>query len=97
MARLVAWAVLLAAFLMAGEGLNLLRIHLEAWLAYGHSVDALWMALGLVMFLVFTAFLGGFVIYRDTKRGKIRREGWRGRPARQRRSSGTTPRSDRPM
>jgi hypothetical protein len=86
--RLIAWGILTVAFLLAGEGLNLVRTHLELWLAYGHPEDIAWMGVGLAMAVAFSAFLGGFVIYRDKKRGKIRREGWRGRSARHR---GTKP------
>lgn len=75
-----AWSILLAMFLLAGEGLNLFRTHIERWLAYGQWVDAAISLLGLVIAFIGTAFLAGFVYYRDKKRGKLKREGWLGRP-----------------
>lgn len=80
MKNLVAWSVLLCVFLIAGEGLNLFRIHIEKWLAYGHVSDAVWTLVGIVIAFCATAFLGGYVYYRDKKKGKLKREGWRGRP-----------------
>lgn len=80
MRNLTAWTILLAVFLIAGEGLNLFRIHIVAWLAYGHVMDGIWSLAGLLLALIGTAFLGGYVYYRDRKRGKLKREGWRGRP-----------------
>lgn len=81
--NLYAWCVLIAVFLFAGEGLNLFRIHIVDWLAYGRAGDGLVSIAGLVMALLGTAFLGGYVYYRDKKRGKLKREGWRGRPVKQ--------------
>ncbi|MCL6637416.1 MAG: DUF2627 domain-containing protein [Alicyclobacillus sp.] len=86
MQRLLAWAVLTGVFLLAGEGLNLFRTAIERWLAYGRVVDALWMIVGLLLAALGTAFLGGFVYYRDKKRGKLTREGWRGRPVQRNRA-----------
>ena len=80
MRGLVAWAILIAVFLLAGEGLNLFRVHIEDWLAYGHVFDIFYSLLGLILAFVGTAFLGGFIYFRDKKRGKLKREGWRGRP-----------------
>jgi ABC-type Fe3+-siderophore transport system permease subunit len=82
MRKLLAWSVLIAVFLAAGEGLNLFRIYLFEWFRTGRLTDALMTLLGLVIAFLCTAFLGGFVYYRDQKRGKIKREGWRGRPVR---------------
>jgi hypothetical protein len=80
MRSFVAWSILILVFLIAGEGLNLVRTHLEGWLAYGRPIDAALSVLGLVVAVLATAFLGGFIYYRDKKRGKLKREGWRGRP-----------------
>lgn len=79
MQPVVAWTVLMAVFLLAGEGLNLFRIHIEKWLAYGRLVDILICLLGLLLAFLGTAFLAGFVYFRDKKRGKLKREGWLGR------------------
>jgi hypothetical protein len=96
--RWIAWAILSAVFLAAGEGLNLFRSHLEAWLAYGHMADVAWMAAGLLIAFVCTAFLGGFIYYRDRKHGKIRREGWRRQPVRRTRShDSTSAQRERPL
>ncbi|MCL6453227.1 MAG: DUF2627 domain-containing protein [Alicyclobacillus sp.] len=80
MRNAVAWSIVIGVFLLAGEGLNLVRIHLVDWLAYGRAVDAWLSVAGLLLAFLCTAFLGGFVYYRDQKRGKLKREGWRGRP-----------------
>lgn len=80
MKNILAWCVLLIVFLVAGEGLNLFRIHIISWVAYGRAIDAILTIVGLVIAFLGTAFLGGFVYYRDKKRGKLKREGWRGRP-----------------
>jgi hypothetical protein len=80
MKNIFAWCFLLLVFLVAGEGLNLFRIHIVDWIAYGRLVDAVLTLGGLLLAFIGTAFLGGFVYYRDKKRGKLKREGWRGRP-----------------
>ncbi len=80
MRNLSAWAILVAVFLIAGEGLNIFRVEVECWLAYGHSIDGLSAIAGLCLAFLATAWLGGFVYYRDKKRGKLKREGWLGRP-----------------
>lgn len=80
MRNLTAWTILAFVFLLAGEGFNLFRIHVELWLAYGHWQDVLWTVFGLILGFTATGWLGGFIYYRDKKRNKIKREGWRGRP-----------------
>lgn len=91
MRGLVAWTILIGVFLVAGEGLNLFRIAIVQWLAYGRLTDALTMVVGIFIFVVATMFLGGFIYYRDKKRGKLKREGWLGRPVppKRRRASDT--------
>ena len=78
--NLMAWLVLIIVFLIAGAGFNLFRIDIEKWLAFGRLSDALMSVVGLILGLLATAFLGGFIYFRDKKRGKLTREGWRGRP-----------------
>jgi len=80
MRNLMAWAILVGVFLIAGEGFNLFRVYIEKWLAYGRVSDAFVSLAGLVLGFLATAFLGGFIYFRDKKRGKLKREGWRGRP-----------------
>lgn len=77
----------MAVFIAAGEGLNLFRVHIVFFLADGTVFDGLMCLLGLVIAFVCTAFLGGYVYYRDKKRGKLKREGWRGRRIERPRSS----------
>ena len=84
MSGLLAWSILLGFFLLAGEGLNLFRIHIERYLAYGSFGDLALSIVGLLLTFICTAFLGGFVYFRDKKRGKLKREGWRGRPVKKR-------------
>jgi hypothetical protein len=79
MRSFVAWSILIIVFLIAGEGLNLVRTHLEGWLAFGRPMDAALSVIGLVIAFLATGFLGGFIYYRDKKRGKLKREGWRDR------------------
>lgn len=88
MKNLFAWSVLLVVFLIAGEGLNLFRLFIVRWLAYGHWLDAAGMVMGLALAFLATAFLGGFVYYRDKKRGKLKREGWLGRPVKNNKHKG---------
>lgn len=80
MRNLSAWSVLAVVFLLAGEGFNLFRIHIESWLAYGHWQDGGVALLGLLLGFGGTAWLGGFIYYRDKKHNKITREGWRKQP-----------------
>ncbi|CAM3792168.1 DUF2627 family protein [Alicyclobacillus pomorum] len=80
MRNLVAWGILIGVFFVAGEGLNLFRTHIEWYLASGSVSDVVWAAFGLLLGLAATAFLGGYIYHRDKKRGKLKREGWRGRP-----------------
>ncbi|MCL6631237.1 MAG: DUF2627 domain-containing protein [Alicyclobacillus herbarius] len=75
MRSMAAWSILLIVFLLAGEGFNLFRVHVEQWLAFGHASDALWSLLGLLLGFASTGWLGGFVYYRDKKRGKVVRRG----------------------
>lgn len=82
MGYLVGWGLLILVFLGAGEGLNLFRIYSIDWLATGRALNGIFALLGLVLAFFCTVFLGGFVYYRDKKRGKLKREGWLGRPVR---------------
>ncbi|MBX5437347.1 MAG: DUF2627 family protein [Alicyclobacillaceae bacterium] len=86
MRRMAAWSVLVGVFLLAGEGLNLFRLYIVRWIAFGRWQDGLMTLAGLAVAFLATAFLGGFVYYRDKKRGKLKREGWRGRPVKAKRS-----------
>lgn len=72
MQRLTPWIVLSGVFLLTCEGLNLIRINLEYWLAYGRPQSAAACAIGFIIALLGTSFLGGFVYYRDKKRNKLK-------------------------
>ena len=61
-----AWLVLLVILLIAGGGVSLIRFGLfhGKWWA---------IALGALLTMLGTAYLGGFIYYRDKKRGRIKR------------------------
>lgn len=86
MRNAMAWSLLILVFLIAGEGFNLFRVHIVGWLAYGRPGDAILTVVGLLIAFLATAFLGGFIYYRDKKRGKLKREGWLGRPVQKNRN-----------
>lgn len=66
------WLILIAIFLMAGGGINLIRI--GTLNAFAGLPDQWWrIALGAVMTTLGTAYLGGFIYYRDKKRGRVRK------------------------
>ncbi len=73
MRRLSSWLILAGIFLFACEGLNLIRTNLEYWIAYGRLANMLICILGLCMTLIGTAFLGGFVYFRDKKRNRLKK------------------------
>jgi hypothetical protein len=70
MRRLTPWIVLGGVFLIACEGINLIRINLEFWLAYGKPQSIAACVFGFILAVIGTSFLGGFVRYRDSKRKK---------------------------
>lgn len=61
-----AWLVLIVILFVAGGGVSLIR--------YG-LIQAEWWAipLGALLTILGTAYLGGFIYYRDKKRGRIKR------------------------
>ena len=68
---LTPWIVLGGVFLTACEGINLIRINLEYWLAYGKPQSVAACVFGFILAALGTSFLGGFVRYRDSKRNKF--------------------------
>ncbi|RIV22030.1 DUF2627 family protein [Alicyclobacillaceae bacterium I2511] len=80
------WLILFVFLFLGGEGLNVVRYHVEHWLAYRDPMDSLWIIGGLLLAGIAVVFLGGFIHFRDRKRGKLTREGWRGRPVRRHRT-----------
>lgn len=70
------WLILIGIFLCAGEGINLLRIGtLDA--AAGEPGQWWRFTAGLLMTVLGTAYLGGFIYYRDKKRGRVKTRNWR--------------------
>ena len=68
---LAAWSVLIAVFLLAGEGINLIRIYFLSYVAYGATYDLVVSILGLLLTLLCVAFLAGFVYSRDKRRHRV--------------------------
>lgn len=68
---LAAWSVLIAVFLGAGEGINLIRIYFLSYVAYGKFPDLIISILGLSLTLLCVAFLAGFVYSRDKRRRRV--------------------------
>ncbi|MDI3257320.1 MAG: DUF2627 family protein [Kyrpidia sp.] len=72
MGVLISWIILIGFFLLGGYGVTLIRNAVM-----GHLLDAsqpwLWPTLaGLVLTAVSVGFLGGFIHYREKKRGKVK-------------------------
>ena len=81
MRHFVPWAILVGVFIVAAGGINLIRAGIAN--AVTGAPDQWWMfALGGAMTAAGTAYLGGFVYYRDRKRGRIKRPDWARRPPR---------------
>lgn len=77
MLRLVSWMILIAIFLLAGYGLNLIRVAVIEYIA-DPSIVIWWRVLiGSVLLLGGLFFLGGFIYYRDKKRGAVRKPAWK--------------------
>lgn len=73
---LLPWMILIAMVLVAGYGVNLIRVGLFA--ALNGSPHAAWILIaGVLLMLVGTTFLGGFIYYRDKKRGRLKRPDWK--------------------
>jgi hypothetical protein len=72
MARLISWGILVAVALIATEGISLIRDALLDRLADPHAVVGGRILLGIILSGGGLWFLGGFIYYRDRKRGLIR-------------------------
>lgn len=65
----VSWLVLIFIFMIAGGGINLVRLGIQ----YEH----LWeVVLGIIIAALAITYLGGFIYYRDKKRGRVKRPDW---------------------
>lgn len=75
MRYLLPWLILIGVFVLAGGGINLIRIGTLDAVA---GLPGQWwrFALGSAMTLLGTAYLGGFIYYRDKKRGRVRKPDW---------------------
>lgn len=83
MQRLVSWLILIFVFLLAGYGLNLIRAAVMEKIA--DPATAVWWRLLAGSILMFGGlfFLGGFIYYRDKKRGMVRKPAWKQKKGRQ--------------
>ncbi|MBX6394919.1 MAG: DUF2627 domain-containing protein [Alicyclobacillaceae bacterium] len=79
MGALISWAILIAFFLLGGYGVTLLRDAIMGHLL-NPSQPFLWQSIaGLLLMMVSIGFLGGFIYYREKKRGNVRLPGKRRR------------------
>ncbi|GIM48317.1 hypothetical protein DNHGIG_38660 [Collibacillus ludicampi] len=76
MARIMSWSILTAIFLIAGYGLNLLRDALMDKLSDPQTVIWWRVLLGFLLMSSGISYLGGFIYYRDKKRGNVKKPAW---------------------
>jgi hypothetical protein len=76
MARIMSWTILTVIFLIAGYGLNLLREALMDKLSDPQTIIWWRVLLGFLLMSGGISYLGGFIYYRDKKRGKVKKPGW---------------------
>lgn len=74
--RLISWSILIGIFLISGYGLNLIRVAVTEQMADPSAVIWWRVLIGLVLSLGGFSFLGGFVYYREKKRGKVKKPAW---------------------
>ncbi|MFC4769215.1 DUF2627 family protein [Effusibacillus consociatus] len=77
MARLLSWIILISIFLLAGYGLNMIRVAVMENIADPSSVIWWRILIGSILMAGGLFFLGGFIYYRDKKRGLIRKPAWK--------------------
>jgi hypothetical protein len=66
------WLVLIIVFFIAGGGFSLIRVGVINQMA--GMPDQWWrFVLGALLAIIGTAYLGGFIYYRDKKHGRIKR------------------------
>ncbi|MFD2168913.1 DUF2627 family protein [Tumebacillus lipolyticus] len=75
--KLIVWGILLGVFIVSGYGLNLIRIAIVDKMAHPDAVIWWKMLIGAVLMTGGITFLGGFVFYRDKKRGKVKPPAWK--------------------
>jgi len=71
MRRLIAWAIVIGIFVLAGEGFELIRLAILDKMANPASVVWWKIVLGILFMAGGVTFLGGLVFYREKKRGKL--------------------------
>jgi hypothetical protein len=79
MARILSWSILIAIFLTAGYGLNLLREAMMDKLGNPHAVIGWRVLIGFLLLGGGVSYLAGFIYYRDKKQGKVKKPDWTGR------------------
>ncbi|WP_018132822.1 DUF2627 family protein [Effusibacillus pohliae] len=77
MLRLVSWLILIGIFLLSGYGLNLIRVAVMDSISNPAAVVWWRILLGSILMLGGLFFLGGFIYYRDKKRGLVRKPAWK--------------------
>ncbi|MGZ4107917.1 MAG: DUF2627 family protein [Tumebacillaceae bacterium] len=77
MGKFIVWAILLGIFVVSGYGLNLIRVAVVDKLADPSVVIWYKVLIGSILMVGGLSFLGGFVYYRDKKRGKVRPPAWK--------------------
>jgi hypothetical protein len=77
MGRVIVWAILIGMFLLAGYGLNMIRIAIVEEIAAPDTVIWWRVLIGSILMTGGLGYLGGFIYYRDKKRGKVRPPAWR--------------------
>lgn len=75
--KFIVWSILIGMFLLSGYGLNMIRIALVDKMAHPEAVIWWRILIGAVLMAGGLSFLGGFVYYRDKKRGKVRPPAWK--------------------
>lgn len=78
MARILSWGILLAIFLISGYGLNMLRVAFMDQLSDPNIIIGWRVLIGFLLFGGSVSYLGGFIYYRDKKRGKVKKTIWKG-------------------
>nr|NNM89550.1 DUF2627 family protein [Bacilli bacterium] len=75
MRTIISWAILISFFLIAGEGINLIRLGIMNSL--GKMPNQGWqIILGILLAGLGTSFLGGFIYHRAKRRGQIKKPDW---------------------
>ncbi|BCJ85856.1 DUF2627 family protein [Effusibacillus dendaii] len=77
MLRLISWLILIGIFLLAGYGLNLIRVAVMDKIADPSAIIWWRVLIGSFLMVGGLSFLGGFLFYRDKKQGRVRKPVWK--------------------